>query len=62
MFVKIENYYGRDLPLILNTDNIINIYFEPDKMPYITCINNHKYLLDMEQYEQLCKVLEKGNL
>ena len=57
MFVKIENYYGENYPLILNTDNIINIYFEPDKTPYITCINGAKYVINNEQYEQLCRVL-----
>lgn len=60
MFVKIENYLGKDDILVLNTDNFISIELnEEDKeRPYkaVAC-SGRFYPLTEQQYIELCKIL-----
>lgn len=73
MFVKIENYLDKENnPLILNVDRISSIrkfnkiydalmFGENIVESYIVIMDTlNKYLLNQEQYDQVCKILTKG--
>ena len=64
MFVKLENYFGGEDDVILNTDNIVSIEWgstkiDGTKIYTIELVNGENFEITDKYYNQLCEILTK---